>query len=232
MPQSSGNTISYTVSRHRWLDIMRTARGVKTNYWLMLGEVVSAIVLISSIAFMSDHQADTLTYGSLATVIIFALSLVVMFWLVRYSYNYYTGRFNPDLEALTWPLNSSWSHTLFSWQKLEFIVGVSKDPDTSEPVVDIRYRAQGGNDRYIELSLVLDRSYTICGESDDHRWFYIAQYYGSWHNTWLGPSIITNGMMDGKHAKQHQPSGTAFICFPLNTDIAKAISRRIKNIVS
>lgn len=228
--------IQFTVSRWRWLNILRTACNVKVRCSLVIATIACATAVIYCLYYFNIHIKEPLTTESGLFIAIFLLAVVALLLLIRYTYTYYTGRFNPDLETLTWPLSIAWSHVLFSLHRLEFIVGPIS-LDRNGYTIRIQYRAHSligkRSTNYLDLDFpldrVIDRVSTTCGVSRDGKWFYVA--HDSWHNTWLAPSITRNGMLDRWQTKLAQLGGVAFICFPLETDTAVALSMRIENLL-
>lgn len=224
--------INFTVSRRRWLNILRTACNVKARCSLVIAIIACATTVIYCLYYFNIHMEEPLTTESGIFIAIFLLAVVALLLLVRYTYAYYTGRFNPDLEALTWPLSIAWSHVLFSPHRLEFIVGPI-NLDRNGYTIRIQYRASSligkRSTNYLDLDFPIDGANTTCGVSRDGKWFYVA--HDSWHNTWLAPSITRNGMLDRWQTKLAQLGGVAFICFPLETDTAVALSMRIENLL-
>lgn len=226
--------INFTVSRWRWLNILRTACNVKVRCSLVIAIIACATAVIYCLYYFNIHIEEPLTTESGIFIAVLLLAVVALLLLIRYTYTYYTGRFNPDLEALTWPLSIAWSHVLFSPHRLEFIVGPI-NLDRNGYTIRIQYRASSligkRSTNYLDLDFPIDGANTTCGVSRDGKWFYIAQCCGSWHNTWLAPSITRNGMLNRRQAKLAQPGGVAFICFPLKTRTAIALSRNVKDIL-
>lgn len=132
--------IQFTVSRWRWLNILRTACNVKVRCSLVIATIACATAVIYCLYYFNIHIKEPLTTESGLFIAIFLLAVVALLLLIRYTYTYYTGRFNPDLETLTWPLSIAWSHVLFSLHRLEFIVGPIS-LDRNGYTIRIQYRA-------------------------------------------------------------------------------------------